>query len=109
MNRKGKVYSNGKPAGIIGETSEGYSFTYDKSYLDAPATAAICLAMPKQNDAYTSPHLFPFFHGLLTEGVTKELQCRKLRIDENDYFGRLLKTTHDDPIGSITVEEIEPS
>ena len=31
--RKGKVYIQGIPAGIIMETDAGYSFKYDKEYL----------------------------------------------------------------------------
>ena len=107
MNRKGQVLNHGVPAGILEESNEGYSFRYDKSYLADPGSKAICLTMPKQEEAYISELLFPFFHGLLAEGVTKDLQCRTLRIDENDHFGRLLKTTHGDLIGSVTVEEVE--
>jgi serine/threonine-protein kinase HipA len=94
-------------AGILAESDNGYSFRYEKSYLADPHLKAICLTMPKQEEEYTSEDLFPFFHGLLAEGVTKDLQCRTLKIDENDHFGRLLKTTHGDLIGSVTVEEIE--
>ncbi len=107
MNRKGRVFNHRVPAGVLEESDEGYSFRYEKTYLAHSSSKAICLTMPKQEEAYTSELLFPFFHGLLAEGVTKDLQCRALRIDENDYFGRLLKTTHGDLIGSVTVEEIE--
>jgi hypothetical protein len=37
----------------------------------------------------------------------KTIQCRALKIDENDHFTRLLKTSGMDVIGSVTVEEIE--
>ena len=107
MNRKGRVFNHGTLAGILEESDAGYSFRYERAYLTDPNVKAICLTMPKREEAYTSEHLFPFFHGLLAEGVTKDLQCRKLKIDENDHFGRLLKTTRDDLIGSVTVEQIE--
>lgn len=105
MNRKGRVFSNGQFAGVIAESDRGYSFSYDPVYLADPDSRPICFAMPKRVGEYTASHLFPFFYGLLTEGVTCRIQCRKLKLDESDYFGRLLKTGSGDVIGSITVEE----
>jgi HipA-like protein len=107
MNRKADVFNHGVLAGVLEESDEGYTFTYDKAFLADPRSKAISLAMPKQEAPYTSEHLFPFFHGLLAEGVTKDIQCRNLKIDENDHLGRLLKTTHGDLIGSVTVKEID--
>ncbi len=107
MNRKARVLNNGVRAGVLEEVDQGYSFSYEASYLANPASSALSLTMPKQVEAYTSEHLFPFFHGLLAEGVTRDLQCRILKIDENDHFGRLQKTAHGDVIGNVTVEEIE--
>jgi len=38
------------------------------------------------------------------------MQCRMLKIDENDYFSLLLATAKDDSIGPITIQEFnEPS
>lgn len=106
MNRKGKVFNQGILAGLVEESDEGFIFKYDADYLARPDARPICLTMPKQKEPYVSEHLFPFFHGLLAEGITKDLQCRDLKIDENDNFGRLLKTAHGDIIGSVTVEEV---
>jgi HipA-like protein len=49
--------------------------------------------------------LFPYFFGLLAEGIQKDTQCRMLKLDENDHFGRLIKTAHSDTIGDVTVVE----
>ncbi len=84
----------------------GYTFTYDTNYLALPGSKHISLTMLKQKEPYISEHMFPFFHGLLAEGVTKDLQCRNMRIDGNDHLGRLLKTAHGDLIGSVTIEEV---
>jgi serine/threonine-protein kinase HipA len=105
MSRQGKVYCAGALAGRIEETADGYRFTYAAGYLAAPGTMAISLTLPKRPQAYTSKVLFPFFFGLLAEGILKETQCRKLKLDENDHFGRLLKTAHADTIGAVTVAE----
>lgn len=106
MSRKTRVLNNGVLAGILEETRTGFHFTYDTRYLGNPQAQAISLTMPKRELPYESETLFPFFHGLLAEGVTKDLQCSQLKIDERDYFGRLLKTAGGDTIGSILVEEV---
>ena len=45
---------------------------------------------------------------MLSEGVNKQLQCRLLKIDEQDHFGLLSATAQYDTIGAITVKPIEP-
>lgn len=105
---KGAVYCNGVQAGIIEKNiSGGYSFTYDNSYLENTDNPPISLTLPKTSVPYKSDVLFPFFYGLLSEGVNKEIQCRLLRIDENDDFGRLLLTAGEDTIGAITIKKME--
>lgn len=105
---KGVVYCNGIKAGILEKTTSGeYNFTYDNSYLENTSNPPISLTLPKTNEAYKSDALFPFFFGLLSEGVNKEIQCRLLKIDENDDFGRLLLTSGEDTIGAITVKKLE--
>ena len=106
MNRKGRVYNNGGFAGVIEEVEAGYIFKYDQNYLLDRNSKPVCFSMPKRVEKYVSRNLFPFFHGLLAEGVTSRIQCRELKLDENDYFGRLLKTGAGDVIGSITIEEV---
>ena len=105
---KGVVYCNGVQAGILEKNISGvYSFTYNKSYLDNANNPPISLTLPKTSVTYTSDVLFPFFCGLLSEGVNKEIQCRLLKIDENDDFGRLLLSSGEDTIGAITIKKLE--
>ena len=68
---------------------------------------SITFSFPKKNSEYRSKYLFPFFYGMLAEGVNKDIQCMLLRIDENDHFTRLLKTAGNGTIGSITVREYD--
>ena len=105
MSRRGRVYCDGMVAGHVEETPDGYRFAYDSGYLTKPGTRSISLALPKRHEPYASKVLFPFFYGLLAEGILKATQCRKLKLDENDHFGRLLKTAHSDTVGTVTVEE----
>lgn len=106
MNRKAQVFCNGIPAGLLEEVSDGFRFTYLPAYLAAAGTRPVCLALPKRAEPYHSPSLFPFFAGLLAEGILKDTQCQKLKLDPNDSFGRLARTAHGDTIGNVTVSEI---
>lgn len=106
--RKGEIRVNGIPAGVLEETVEGFRFGYYRKYAEQPDLPAVSLTLPKRLDQpHESPVLFPFFAGLLTEGPTMHIQCRVLRLDEADLFGRLLKTAQDDVIGNVTVHEME--
>lgn len=103
---KAAVYNNGVLAGILEKAGQGdYRFAYDELYFtgDQPA---VSLTLPKSRKEYRATALFPFFYGLLAEGINKDIQCRLLRIDEEDDFTRLLKTTGEDTIGAITIKEI---
>ncbi|MBC8415689.1 MAG: HipA N-terminal domain-containing protein [Candidatus Cloacimonetes bacterium] len=102
---KGHVYYNNRFAGILEKAEEKFSFKYDEQYINDKNTKSISLSLPKSKRQFHSKFLFPFFYGLLTEGVTKQMQCRKLKIDENDFFTRLLKTAGQDTIGCITIKE----
>ena len=66
--RKGKVYIQGIPAGIITETDEGYAFKYDEDYLLRGSVPAASLTLPLREEEYRSNVLFPFFDGLIPEG-----------------------------------------
>jgi serine/threonine-protein kinase HipA len=44
---------------------------------------------------------------MLSEGVNRQLQCRTLKIDENDDFGLLLATAQFDTIGAVTVKPVK--
>lgn len=94
-------------AGILERDPAGlYHFRYDDVYFLDPAMPPISLTLPKRQQAYVSDHLFAFFEGLLSEGVNKEIQCRLLKIDENDAFSRLLLTAGEDTIGAVTVKPL---
>ena len=105
--RQALVLSNNSVAGRLIETDETrYIFRYDEDYLFNSELRAISLAFPKRKEEYTSDELFPFFFNMLSEGSNKALQCRTLKIDENDSFGLLLATAKYDTIGAITIQEL---
>jgi HipA-like protein len=105
---KGAVYNNGVLAGHLEKNKSGqYIFKYDDAYFAGNENPPISLTLPKSQKEYYSDQLFSFFFGLLSEGVNKEIQCRLLKIDEQDDFTRLLKTAGEDTIGAITVKQAE--
>lgn len=105
--RRGKVFNNKILAGVINETENGeFEFRYTTDYLLDATKSAISLTIPKTSQKHHSVKLFAFFFNLLSEGENKKLQCKVLKIDENDHFGLLLKTTNEETIGAIRVEEL---
>jgi serine/threonine-protein kinase HipA len=106
MKREAKVFHNENYAGTLSKIDGEYFFQYDDKYLrtDLPP---ISLSFPKQKEVFKSDVLFPFFFGLLSEGENKKLQCRRLKIDEDDFFSLLLETANNDTIGGVRVVENE--
>jgi serine/threonine-protein kinase HipA len=104
---KGGVYINGEMAGILEKDTAGkYQFSYQDVYFLNPAKPSISLSLPKRQQRFQSDHLFPFFQGLLAEGINKDIQCRLLKIDEKDDFSRLLLTAGEDTIGAVTIKAL---
>lgn len=101
--RRGTVYYRDRIAGELVEDDDGYRFSYAADYLADGSVPSISLTLPKRTAPYYSEHLFSFFSGLLAEGVQKAIQCRYLKIDEDDEFGRLLATSRNDCIGAVYV------
>lgn len=106
--RQAQVLANQIVAGLLTETDDGhYIFQYDDAYLLDPKCRPIALSFPKRKEGYMADELFPFFFNMLSEGANKAIQCRTLKIDENDSFGLLLATAHHDTIGAITIKKIK--
>jgi len=106
--RKAEVYRNGQLTGTLTQLSQNsYEFRYDDAWFANANLPAISLTLPKTKQVYQSEYLFPFFYNMLSEGANKKLQCRQLRIDENDYFSLLLATAQTDTIGAITIKPVE--
>jgi len=101
------VYMRGRETGELARLDDGtYRFAYASAYLASADACPISLSLPLRPEPYLAAELFPFFHGLLSEGSAKDLQCRALKIDPDDAFTRLIKTAHSDTIGAVTVREI---
>ena len=100
---KVKVYNQNHYAGIIEETDEGYTFSYDKQYLQRKDALSVSLTMPLKEIEYTSTEIFPFFDGLIPEGWLLGVVSRNWKIKRNDRFGLLLAACRD-CIGDVCIK-----
>lgn len=103
--RNAAVYVQGRLAGTLSETDEGYSFSYNTDYLKRADALAASLTLPLRKEPYESTVLFPFFDGLIPEGWLLNVVSRNWKISTNDRFGLLLKSCRD-CIGDVIVEEL---
>jgi serine/threonine-protein kinase HipA len=99
----GIVYFNDEPAGALTRNGNEYIFRYNDEYYNDPRKKSISVTLPKTQQQYRSPELFPFFFNMLGDGVNRKLQCRQLQIDENDSFSLLLATGGNETIGAVCV------
>ena len=100
--RKGIVHVQGRRAGSLSETDEGYAFSYAADYLRDEKPLAASLTLPLREAEYRSTVLFPFFDGLIPEGWLLDLVSRNWKIDPQDRFGLLLSACRD-CIGDVRI------
>src|SRR3990167_4483593 len=104
--RKAKIFYKGEDAGELSQQDDGsFTYRYNTLWLATKEKPAISLTLPKNSREYHSKYLFPFFFNMLPEGSNKQVACRHLRIDPDDYFGLLLATAQYDTIGAVTVKK----
>ena len=102
--RQAAIYVQGKFAGILKETDEGYSFRYDEDYLNENPLP-VSITLPLAEEEYKSAVLFPFFDGLIPEGWLLDVASRNWKLDKNDRFGLLLVCCRD-VIGDVSIREV---
>jgi len=108
MIQRAEVYRNNLKIGILSKFNErSYEFKYTDDWFSNEDLPPLSLTMPKSKQVYVSDQLFPFFFNMLSEGVNRKLQSRRLKIDENDHFSLLLATASVDTIGPITILPIK--
>jgi serine/threonine-protein kinase HipA len=101
MSKHGRVFYEDRLAGILSETDEGYSFVYDKAYIQAEGKP-VSLTLPISSGEYHSRVLFAFFDGLIPEGWLLNLAKDYWKLDPRDRFALLLATCSD-AIGAVSV------
>ena len=106
MNRAAEVFFNNLLAGILEETDSGYSFQYDKNYLEKKESNPVSLTLPKQIEPYQSKTMFPFFDGLIPEGWLLNIAEDFWKLDARDRMGLLL-TCCKDCIGAVSIKPVK--
>ena len=106
MKRIAKILINKQVAGTLTHDDSEYIFQYTDDYYNDSTKPSISLTLPKTAQEYKSSILFPFFFNMLSEGINRQLQCRRFQIDEKDNFGLLLATAQYDTIGAVTLVAI---
>jgi len=105
--QKVEVLRNTILVGYLSKEDDGsYKFEYVSEYLADEKPMSISVNFPINIEMYRSEFLFPFFYNMLAEGNIKKAQCRSLKIDENDSFSRLIKTSKDDTIGAVHIGKV---
>jgi serine/threonine-protein kinase HipA len=102
--RTAKILYKEDDAGLLIQHDDGsFAFKYHDAWMDNRTKPAISLTLPKSQQEYNSKYLFPFFYSMLPEGSNKQVVCKLLRIDPDDYFGLLVNTARNDSIGAVRV------
>ena len=106
MNRQGKVYVCDEWAGVLEETDEGYTFTYNRVYLDKEPMEPVSLTLPLRDESFFSKTMFSFFDGLIPEGWLLEIAEKNWKINSRDRMGLLLACCKD-CIGNVSVLSVQ--
>ena len=104
--KRGKVYIKDVFCGIITESEEGYTFEYDKAYLNMDGATALSPTMPLTDETYVKEMMFPVFDGLIPEGWLLDIAQSSGKIDARDRMSLLLACCKD-CIGDIGVIELK--
>ena len=104
--KRGKVYIKDVFCGIITESEEGYTFEYDKAYLNMDGATALSPTMPLTDETYVKEMMFPVFDGLIPEGWLLDIAQSSWKIDDRDRMSLLLACCKD-CIGDIGVIELK--
>jgi serine/threonine-protein kinase HipA len=109
VSRSAKVYIQDEYAGVFRQDEDGYSFTYDHSYLNSGSPVPVSLTLPLQKEPYHSKTMIPFFDGLIPEGYFKDTESEVQNLNPGDRMGLLLFLCADctGAISIIPVEEAD--
>lgn len=96
------VYLHNNIAGILTEDENGFTFEYDKDFLESDYAEAVSLTLPLSSKPYHDTVLFPFFDGLIPEGWLLDIAEKSWKINQRDRMSLLLACCKD-CIGAVSV------
>lgn len=103
--KRALINLRGIKAGILTEDEDGYTFLYDRKFLQSDVAEAVSLTLPLTEKSYHDKVLFPFFDGLIPEGWLLDIAEKNWKIDARDRMSLLLACCKD-CIGAVGVEPI---
>ncbi|MCI0922019.1 HipA N-terminal domain-containing protein [Sphingobacterium rhinopitheci] len=106
MARQAKIYYQDVLAGYLAEGDGGFTYRYDKKYLNSTDPKPISLTIPLSTQTYHSKVLFPFFDGLIPEGWLLEIGEKHWKLNPRDRFELLINLCRD-TIGAVSVYPME--
>ncbi len=100
--KQANVYLQNQLAGVLTEDENGFTFNYDRVFLQSEKAQAISLTLPLSEKPYLSNVLFPFFDGLIPEGWLLNIAEKSWKINERDRMSLLLACCKD-CIGAVSI------
>ena len=90
-------------AGTLKETDLGYTFQYERDYLDS-INLPIGVNYPLREEPFNTTTIPAFFDGLIPEGWLLDQITKNWKLNPKDRMGILLKACND-CIGAVSVRE----
>ncbi|WP_448606705.1 HipA N-terminal domain-containing protein [Paenimyroides ceti] len=95
MARQAKIYFQDQLAGILAEGDDGYTFIYEKAYVETINPKVVSLTLSLTEQPYHSKILFPFFDGLIPESWLLEIGEKHWKLNPRDRFELLINLCRD--------------
>ena len=86
IEKEGRFYKAGT---LEGTDQEDVVFSYDSTYLNDPASAALSVSLPLEKVSFDPVKTRTFFEGLLPEGFIRHSLAERMHIYEKDYISML--------------------
>ena len=104
--KQAKVYFRKRFAGILREDADGYTFAYDRKYLESHDATPVSLTLPLTRRPYKSRVMIAFFDGLIPEGWLLNIAEQNWKINNKDRMSLLLACCKD-CIGAVSIISME--
>ncbi len=103
-----KIFKCGILTGFLKRTDNGCEFRYDEAFFQQAHSAGISFHMPKTRKALANNgvNLFPFFAGLLPEGLRLKALTKNLKTSADDLFS-IFAAIGSHVIGDVYAEPVE--
>lgn len=88
--------------GLCLDDKRRYSFSYSRSWLEAPDAFPLSISLPLQDTVFPDHKVKSFFANLLPESAVRDLVARRLGVSEKNDFV-LLKLLGGECAGAITI------